>query len=369
MKAPSTELATHVRDLLETAVIPNEDQAGETRALRPDDVAVLIAANREGPVIRDALMALGIPAVIARGENVLESEASTHFHRLLAAVARPSNVRRARAAGLSWFFGWDAGDVAAATDAELSAVQVQLHTWGETLSGRGVAAFVGQVWAETSVASRVLALPDGDRSMTDLDHIAELLSLSGGRQASPSTLLNTFEALSGGSDDGNPEADLAARRVESDSRAVQIMTTFVAKGLEYPVVCCTSLWFPSGAKAKDNIWWDTATKKRTIDVATKEKWGPDDERRPRAAGPARKRSAPSAGPLRGPHAPVTTPQSGGCRPRRPGRQAWPGSCSLATERARSTPTCSPASSLTTSTSMSPWPGCNPSLRPPTVNSR
>jgi exodeoxyribonuclease V beta subunit len=272
------ELATHIRDLLETATIPDENRSGETRALRPDDVAVLIAAKREAPVIRDALMALGIPAVIARGENVLESEASTHFHRLLAAVARPADVRRARAAGLSWFFGWDAGRVAAANDLELSAVQVQLHSWGETLSSRGVAAFVGQVWAETSVASRVLALPGGDRAMTDLDHIAELLSLSGGRQASPTTLLTTFEALSGGSDDGNPEADLAARRVESESRAVQIMTTFVAKGLEYPVVCCTSLWFPSGAKARNNIWWDTATKKRTIDVATDEKWGPDDER-------------------------------------------------------------------------------------------
>ena len=252
------ELATHIRDLLEIAVIPDEDHEGGTRALLPDDVAVLIAANREGPVIRDALMALGIPAVIARGENVLESEASTHFHRLLAAVARPADVRRARAAALSWFFGWDAGRVDAATDAELGAVQVKLHSWGETLSGRGVAGFVGQVWAETSVASRVLALPDGDRAMTDLDHIAELLSLSGGRQASPTTLLTIFEALSSGSDDGNPEADLAARRVESDSRAVQIMTTFVAKGLEYPVVCCTSLWFPSGAKARDNIWWDAA---------------------------------------------------------------------------------------------------------------
>jgi len=272
------ELATHIRDLLETAVIPDEDHPGETRALRPDDVAVLIAANREGPVIRDALMALAIPAVIARGDNVLESEASTHFHRLLAAVARPADVRRARAAGLSWFFGWDAGRVAAATDAELSAVQVQLHSWGETLSGRGVAAFIGEVWAETSVAARVLALPDGDRAMTDLDHIAELLSLSGGRQASPTTLLTTFEALSGGSDDGNVETDLAARRVESESRAVQIMTTFVAKGLEYPIVCCTSLWHPKGARAKDNIWWDTATKKRTIDVATDDKWGPDDER-------------------------------------------------------------------------------------------
>lgn len=272
------ELATHIRNLLETAVIPDEDHPGETRALRPDDVAVLISANREGPVIRDALMALDIPAVITRGDSVLESEASTHFHRLLAAVARPTDVRRTRAAALSWFFGWDAGRVATASDAEISALQVLIHSWGDTLSRRGVAAFLGQVRAESAVASRVLALPDGDRAMTDLDHIAELLSLSGGRQASPSTLLTSFEALAGGSDDGNPEADLAARRVESESSAVQIMTTFVAKGLEFPVVCCTSLWHPTGARARDNIWWDTATKKRTIDVATKEKWGPDDER-------------------------------------------------------------------------------------------
>ena len=272
------ELATHIRELLETAVIPDEDHPGQTRALRPDDIAVLIAANREGPVISDALKALGIPAVIARGDNVLESEASTHFHRLLAAVARPADARRARAAGLSWFFGWDAGRIAAASDAELSALQVQLHAWGETLSKRGISAFVGQVWTETSVASRVLQLPNGDRAMTDLNHIAEILSLSGGRQASPATLLTTFESLSGGSDDGDSEADLTARRIESEARAVQIMTTFVAKGLEYPVVCCTSLWAPSGAKARDNIWWDTSTNKRTIDVATSEKWGSADER-------------------------------------------------------------------------------------------
>jgi ATP-dependent exoDNAse (exonuclease V) beta subunit len=194
--------------------------------------------------------------------------------------------------------------VAAATDAELSAVQVQLHSWGETLSGRGVAAFVGQVWAETSVASRVLALPDGDRSMTDLDHIAELLSLSGGRQASPSTLLTTFEALSGGSDDGNPEADLAARRVESDSRAVQIMTTFVAKGLEYPVVCCTSLWFAQqGPRPRTTSGGTRRRRSAPSTWPARKQWGPDDERAEREL-LARSGSCrlPSAGPLRGPHA-------------------------------------------------------------------
>ena len=267
------EMAGHIRDLLETAVIPDEQTDGATRPLRPDDVAMLIAANRQGPQIRNALLALGIPAVVSRGDNVLGSEASTHWHRLLHALARPADIRRARGATISWFFGWDAERAATASDAELSEVQELLRSWGDLLSRRGVAAFIGEVWARTGVAARVLAQADGDRSMTDLDHIAELLSIAGGRTTNPSSLLATFASLSGGNDDGDPEADLAARRVESESRAVQIMTTFVAKGLEYPVVCCPTLWSPPGARAKDNVWWDDEHDVRTIDLATGLAWG------------------------------------------------------------------------------------------------
>ncbi len=268
------EMAAHIRNLLESAVIPDEDHDdGRTRRLSPDDVVVLITANRQGPKVREALMDLDIPAVISRGDNVLESEAANHWHRLLQALARPADARRARAAATSWFFGWDSNRLADASEEELGAVQEQLHRWGEHLSEAGVASFTGRVWAETSVAARVLALHDGDRAMTDLDHLAELLSLAGDRNASPTTLLTSFEQLAGGSDDGDPETDLAARRVESESLAVQIMTTFVAKGLEFPVVCCPTLWSPTGARARDNIWWDSDTDKRTIDVASDLEWG------------------------------------------------------------------------------------------------
>ncbi len=278
------EVATYVRDLLETAAVPDGDDVdgGGIRPLRPDDVCVLIAANRHGPVVRDALRALDIPAVISRGDNVLASEAASHWHHLLHAVARPTDVRRARGAALSWFFGWDAGRLAAAGDDDIAEVQEQLHRWGEHLIARGVAAFAGQVFAQSDLAGRVLALPDGDRAMTDLDHIAELLSIASARSTSPATLLTTFEQLSGGSDDGDPEADLAARRVESESRAVQIMTTYVAKGLEFPVVCCPTLWSPYGAKVKDHVWWDETAGKRTIDVASRICWGSTDDQADRA---------------------------------------------------------------------------------------
>ena len=270
------DLAGYLRDLLDTAEIPDA-KSGLSRPLRPDDIAVLVAANREALQVQAALGRLDIPAVIARGGDVLGSEAASQWHRLLAAVERPADVRRARSAALSWFGGWDAAHVVAAAELELAAVQQALHDWATHLSSRGVAAFVGRVRAETGVAARVLARTDGDRAMTDLDHVAELLVTAGGSRPSPAALLARFEQLSAGSDDGDPEADLAARRVESDSAAVQIMTTFVAKGLEFPVVCCPSLWQPRGAKADDLVWWDDQRGRRMIDVSQKAPWGDPDE--------------------------------------------------------------------------------------------
>ena len=286
LAAVHDDLACHVRDLLETLEIPDDGDpdGGATRPLRPDDVAVLVTANAEGPAVRDALRRRGIPAVITRGDDVLASEAADHWHRLLAAVARPTDARLARAVALSWFVGWDAARLAAAPDAEVADLQERLHRWGAHLVAHGPAAFVGRVLAETGVAATVLGLPDGDRAMTDLEHVGELVSLAGGTAASPATLLTAFEELAGGSDDGDPEADLAARRIESESRAVQIMTTYVAKGLEFPVVCCPSLWRPQGARASANVWWDAEAGRRVVDVASSVDWGdPHDQARREAA--------------------------------------------------------------------------------------
>ena len=42
--------------------------------------------------------------------------------------------------------------------------------------------------------------------------------------------------------DPDVELDVAARRIESEAEAVQIMTIWKAKGLEFPVVCVPTLW-------------------------------------------------------------------------------------------------------------------------------
>lgn len=272
------EMATYLRDLLEHASIPDDDEPGGSRPLRPSDIAVLMGANREGPLIRAALGRLDIPAVIARGDNVLESEAASHWHRLLAAIARPTDPARVRAAALTWFGGKDTAWITGASEIELLQFHEQIHGWAEHLNMHGVASFVGRVRSESRLIAQVLSLHDGDRAMTDIGHIAELLVLSAGARQSPATLLALYEQLSSGNDSGDPETDQAARRVESEASAVQIMTTFVAKGLEFPVVCCPSLSQSAEKRSSPNIWWDRAAETRVVDLASKIEWGPDGAR-------------------------------------------------------------------------------------------
>jgi exodeoxyribonuclease V beta subunit len=262
------DLARTIRDLLELGTVPE----GEGRPVRPNDIAVLVAAHAESPKVRDALTELGVPAVIARGDTVLRSPAATQWRWLLEAVAQPANVPRARTVSLSWFVGWPAEHLVAARDDELAAVQERLHRWSEVLVDRGVPEFLRAVWAESGVAARILRTVDGDRSMTDLDHIAELLAAAAPRHTGPAGLLATLDQLTIETTTDDVEVDAAARRIESDADAVQIMTMHAAKGLEFPIVCCPSLWRKGTATARSVIYQDPDDHRRTVDVAWNEKW-------------------------------------------------------------------------------------------------
>ena len=98
----------------------------ESRKVRPDDIAVLVTTNDQCSAVQAALTSQGVPAVVANAGNVLGSPAADQMRWLLHAMARPSDPRRARTYALSWFGGWSAEEVAAASDADLSDIQEHL---------------------------------------------------------------------------------------------------------------------------------------------------------------------------------------------------------------------------------------------------
>ena len=269
--AVARDLALQVHELLDSARLPASGERPE-RALEPKDIAVLVGQHNESEIIQRALRSRGIPAVTTRGDSVLRSPAAMQWRWLLNALVRPSDPTRARSAALSWFFGWSVGELDAADDLALSDVQNQLDSWSKTLAAHGAVALCARIWSENGVAARVLAANDGDRNFTDLDHVASLLqAATTGRRPTPAGLLTLLDQLEGETPD-DPENDITARQVESDAEAVQIMTVYVAKGLEFPVVCVPTMWRSGHATAHEIVYQDPITGWRTFDVANGAGW-------------------------------------------------------------------------------------------------
>ena len=288
--AIDADLVGRINELLDGAHIPAEDAPGVVRAVQPSDIAVLVRSNEDAIKIRDALRLRGIPAMLARGGSVLESPGADQWRWLLDAMSRPSDPVRARTFALSWFGGRSADWVAAADDDDLVALQEQLAEWVTVLAERGVTDFQRRLWSDTDVVARVLARPDGDRELTDLEHVAELLGTGAGDQhQSVAGLLSILDAPAPEEIDADVDRDQAARRVESEAKAVHVMTVWVAKGLEFPIVCVPTMWSsghatpivpdpegPDGARMYDlasKPWPDAAASKERKALAEAEALG------------------------------------------------------------------------------------------------
>ena len=281
----AADLASVAAELLAEGVI---EQDGSSRKLNPGDIAVLVGGKAGAPQIAEALKELGIPAILRMGDNVAGSEAADQWRTLFHALDRPAATNRATAASFTWFFGWSAEQVAealAASDqdsqaaSDLANLQRTLMDWAELMQSKGMAALFGAVRAHSddsrvhkTLLARVLSADSGERNLTDLEHIAELIHAEArqrGRGLSASSALAILDGLSGtGSDEVAIEA--AQRRVESEADAVQILTIHASKGLEFPVVLLPDLW--SGGKrvqAGDELsYFSKDANCRVLDVST-----------------------------------------------------------------------------------------------------
>ena len=107
--------------------------------------------------------------------SVLGTASARDWLRLLEAIERPTSSQRAHSAALTPFLGWTAARVAAADDDEWERVHQRLHHWARVLRAKGVAALAETITQVEGLPARVLAAVDGERRLTDLRHVAQLL--------------------------------------------------------------------------------------------------------------------------------------------------------------------------------------------------
>jgi exodeoxyribonuclease V beta subunit len=215
------------------------------RPIQPSDIAILTRSNSEASIVAADLAAAGIPAATASSQSVLDSEAAFQWQILLEAIGKPGSVGLAKAAALGWFFGLDSQAVDALDDVGIAGLQDRLRDWGRLLQERGLSALVHRARSE-GVQARLLRGPTGERDLTDLDHVAEVLqSVSGGRPATAGVLLALLAEAASQSDDEGLAKDFLARRIDRDDHAVSVLTVHKSKGLEYPILLLPFMWTDS----------------------------------------------------------------------------------------------------------------------------
>jgi exodeoxyribonuclease V beta subunit len=254
------DLSADVVSLLESGaeLIDHVDDAFEDRRrpLGPGDVAVLVRTNNQAHIVLDALRAADVPAVVACSENVFTTPAAQEWLALLEAMEQPASRSRAVAVALGPFFGMSADDVVAAGEPEWEQVHTHLHRWSAVLRQRGVAPLFRAVMEDAGVPGRLLLTRDGDRRLTDLGHIAQLLHVeaSTGRQGPPplrAWLASRIDEARTRRE--GEEAEEQSRWIDSDANAVQVLTVHRAKGLEFPVVYCPFLWETTVSQTGDPV--------------------------------------------------------------------------------------------------------------------
>lgn len=216
-------------------------EGGDIR-VAPGDVAVLTRTHDQAIRVREALSRLGIPAVLYDAGGVFQTLEALELEQLLRGVATPGNDRAMRTALATSLIG------ITATDLDFSD---HPPSWWEDRIGRfgryhdlwieqGFMPMFRQLMAGEQITLRVIGGVDGERRLTNLHHLAELLHSAwvSMRPGLPG-LLKWFadQRL----DTGVPD-DERLVRLESEAAAVTVVTIHRSKGLEYPVVFCPFLW-------------------------------------------------------------------------------------------------------------------------------
>ena len=216
------------------------------RVVVPGDIAVLCRTNEQASRMQVALRGRRVPSVLQTEASVFDSPEAVEVERLVRAIADPGDTGAVRAALATTLLGLSGNAIFALQEDERGwdAWMRRFQEWHDVWLRNGFVAAFHRVLEEHDVQARVLALLDGERRLTNVLHLGELLH--GAELEERSGPLGLVRWLAQMRIDANARAELAGEatqiRLESDAAAVKLVTVHKAKGLEYPIVFCPYLW-------------------------------------------------------------------------------------------------------------------------------
>ena len=212
------------------------DNPEDLQPLHPGDIAILVNNRNEAGAVRDALGQRRIRSVyLSDRDSVLTSPEAREILCWLRAFAEPRQLALTRAAlatptlGLPWHYLDQLLTDEIALEREIERFIGYQQQW----QSQGVLPTLRRFLMDFEVPGRLLQRADGDRRLTDILHIAELLQQDSLQLDGEHALVHHYTQILRAADTEDEHRTL---RLESDAGLVKVITVHKSKGLEYPLV-------------------------------------------------------------------------------------------------------------------------------------
>lgn len=241
-----------------------------SRGINAKEIAVLVRTNRQAEIIKNNLSSKGIPSVLYYTGNIFHTHEAMEMERILLSIAEPGNDRAFNAAVVTDILGVFGEDFVSINGEPfwLEAKSSRFREYFRLWTRYGFIRMFRMLMAEEKVRERLLSFPDGERRLTNLLHLAEIL-----HQKSSEKKLGITGMLKWLSEQRNaefPESETHQLRLESDDQAVKIITIHKSKGLEFPVVFCPFAWEGSLIEDREILFHDKDVNETlTLDLGSK----------------------------------------------------------------------------------------------------
>ena len=220
------------------------DAAGKLRPCLPSDIAILVRDGREAQMVRAELAARDVRSVyLSDKDSVFAAQEAHDLLAWLKACAEPDSERLLKAALASLTLDLPLIELERLNQDERVWEDwvMRFRRYRDTWQRQGVLPMLRRLLHDFRLPRTLMGRSDGERVLTNLLHLAELLQQAAGELDGEQALIRHLTEHLATAGQAGEEQIL---RLESDEQLVKVVTIHKSKGLEYPLVylpfICTS---------------------------------------------------------------------------------------------------------------------------------